>query len=198
LVVAWWTKPTSHSPETVFEPPSRIVEPAPLCPWRQPESDLPIFFPEATRFSRETKVLSGQRLQLQERLGRPATAEENALAVYRVFDNDTALGSVLTRRAKGENGAIEMVLAIDRDQTIRHLRLQRIREPDSIAQALQDPRWLGTFAGMNERSTWPLTNSIPGLPQEAQASGYAVVEGVRSLLVLMALADKQNGLIAHH
>src|SRR4051794_10976815 len=51
------------STETVFQPPSRLTEPGPVCPWREPESDLKTFFPDATHSEPVTLILSGKRLE---------------------------------------------------------------------------------------------------------------------------------------
>jgi hypothetical protein len=167
-----------------------------MCPWRNPEADLAAFFPGATRYEREVKILSGRRLELQEKLGRPLAPEENSLYIYRVFDNAGAVGTVATRRVRGENGAIEIVLAANPDQTIGGLRLQRIREPQ--AAALEDPNWLGAFHGKCVRDSLRLGTDLPDLPVGARASGQAIVEGTHSLLVLLADAEELPGRKEQH
>ena len=88
------------------------VEPAPLCPWREPERDLRRFFPGATGIHEELRILSHLRVTLRHDLGRPLTAEEMLLRPYRVVNGAESLGTVLVRRVKGEFGAIELVLAV--------------------------------------------------------------------------------------
>lgn len=168
------------------------IETAPLCPWREPESDLQIFFPGANHYETETRILSGLRLELAQRLDRTPTAEENALRVYRIHGEERPFGNILTRRVKGEFGAIEIVLAVADDGVVRGVRLQRSREPDAISAALQNAEWLSAFRGKLAESDWRLGSGIPDVPPEARLSAQAVAEGVRSLLVLLDTARASN------
>src|SRR3954468_6789964 len=88
--VAGWRFQDSHrSPEIPFETKNQPDAAAPMCPWREPSGDVKVFFPAATRYQVETRILSGFRLQLAERLGRAPTGDENALRVYRVYRQET-------------------------------------------------------------------------------------------------------------
>ncbi len=190
-VAGWRVNDSPVSSEVPFET-TKPQQAAPLCPWREPESDLALFFPDATHYELETRILSGLRLELAEHLGRTPTGDENALHIYRIFKDQTPLGAVLTGRAKGEHGAIELVLAVGTNGLTRALRLQRIREPEPIAAVLQNPDWLRAFADQRADSAWRLGRELPEAPAEARASAAAVVEGARSLLILLAAADGAN------
>jgi hypothetical protein len=160
-----------------------------------------LFFPAATRYETETRILSGMRAELEKRLGRTATGDENALRVYRVFENGALSGFVLTRRIKGEHGLIELVLAADPQRRVKGLRLQRLREPGTAVRILQDPAWRGSFVGKGEHSSWRLGEDIPGVLPEARSSAEAIVEGTRSLLVLLNISDQAGARVAvaeHH
>jgi len=187
-VAVWWN--SSSSPESLFEPQVRPPESAPLCPWREPASDLNQFFPHASDYEVETRILSGLRLELTQRLGRVPTGEENALHAWRIRQGKTTVGTVLTRRVKGEYGAIEIVLAVDSEGRVIGLRLQRLREPEAITRALQNPDWLRSFAGKREDSSWNLAGDILEVAPEARTSAQAVIEGARSLLILLAASDQ--------
>lgn len=189
LAIALWRN-SSSSLETLFDPKVRPPESAPLCPWREPASDVKLFFPNATRYEVETRILSGLRVELAERLGRIPTGDENALHVWRVYQGNMIVGSVLTHRVKGEHGAIEQVLAVGSDERVRRLRLQRLREPEPIARVLQNPEWLRSFEGRSADSSWKLGSDIPEVPTEARASAQAIVEGTRSLLILLAASNQ--------
>jgi hypothetical protein len=189
LSVALWLNGSSSGVKA-FDPKVRPPESAPLCPWRDPVSDLKQFFPEATRHAVETRILSGQRLELAERLGRMPTGDENALHVWRVYAGVSLVGSVLTRRVKGEYGVIELVLAVEANGSVRGVRLQRLREPENIAQVLQNPNWLRSFKGRRADSLWKLGEDIPGVPAEVCASAMAMIEGARSLLILLAAGEQ--------
>ena len=134
VVAVFWN--SSSSPEPLFDPQVRPPESGPLCPWREPASDLIQFFPNASHYEVETRILSGLRVELTERLGRAPTGDDNALHVWRIHQGKTTVGSVVIRRVKGEYGAIELVLAVDLEGRVIALRLQRLREPEAIARAL--------------------------------------------------------------
>jgi hypothetical protein len=192
LAVAAWRIRVSSASEPPFEPRIKPPQAAPLCPWRDPANDLKRFFPNATRYEPETGILSGRRLELAERLGRVPTGDENALHLYRCYEEQTLLGAVLTRRVKGAYGAIELVLAVGTNGQARGLRLQRLRESEPVAAALQNPDWLRSFDGQRSDSAWKLGRDIPEVAPEARASAEAIMEGARSLLVLLATSDESR------
>jgi len=200
LAFAGWQIARVSPSEKVFEGQAKPPQAGPLCPWRQPETDLKELFPSATRYEPETRILSGLRTELAQRLGRVPTGDENALHLYRVYGENSELGTVLTRRVKGEYGAIELVLATDPDGRVCGLHLQRLREPESITKALENPAWQHSFLGKSAESTWQTGEENLEVPVEAQHSAQAVAEGVRSLVILLAAADHAGagGLVAGH
>ena len=190
--IVWRSYESSSSSDLVFNPKLKPPQAGPLCPWREPETDLKLLFPNATRHEVETRILSGLRVELAERLGRAPTGDENALHVYRIYQDKTPLGNVVTRRVKGMYGAIELVLAVDANQRVSGLRLQRLREPESAASALQNPAWLRAFEGKHAGSSWKLGGDIPEVSAEARASAETIVEGARSLLILLAASEQSH------
>jgi hypothetical protein len=70
--------------------------------------------------------------------------------------------------------------------------LQRLREPEPIAAALQNPDWLRSFDGQRGESSWKLGRDISDVAPEARASAEAIVDGVRSLLILLATSDESH------
>jgi len=199
--LGWRIRESSLATEVLFEGRSRLPTAAPLCPWREPENDLRLLFPDATRYAVETHVLSGRRLELSERLGRTPTGDENALHVYRIYRDQTPLGAVLTRRVKGAFGGIELVLGVGADKKVRGLRLQRLREPETIASGLRNPEWLRAFHGKQAGSLWTSGRDLPEVTPEARPSAEAVIDGVRCSLILLAAAEQtgtNRNLAAHH
>lgn len=190
LAVYWQTERDEEL--TLFEPMVRHIEPAPLCPWREPEVDLRRVFPNANRRETETRILSGLRVELSKQLERPLNSEELALTLHRVYQDSRPLGAVLTRRVKGQHGAIEIALAVAEEGRVRDVWLQRLREPETIAAALQDDKWLRTFQGRSHKEGWEIDN-LGSLPEEAHISAQAIREGIRSLLVLLAAASETEG-----
>jgi hypothetical protein len=190
MAIIGWRTSNKFSSETFKEGGSKPPEAAPLCPWREPESDLQHFFPYATDYQKETRILSGLRLELASRLGRAPTGDENALRVNRVYRNGTMLGTILTRRVKGDYGAIELVLAVDTNRSVVGMRLQRLREPEVIEKALQNEAWQRAFVGKRAGDSWQIGNDLPEVPAMARHSPDAVAEGARDLLVLLTTADQ--------
>jgi hypothetical protein len=199
-VAGWRIHESSQLPEIPFEPGNRPPPPVPVCPWRDPTNDLKVFYPNASGYTAETRILSGLRLELAARLGRTPTGDENALRVYPVYQEKIPLGVVLTRRVKGEHGGIEIVAAVGTNQQICGVRLQRLREPASGAVALQKSEWLRSFEGKSAQDLWRLGKDIPDVPSEARVSAESIVEGVRDSLILLAAATQERGVAAtpHH
>lgn len=185
LALLWRARLPNSESAAPFEPPSRLVEAAPLCPWRDPAADLPRFFPGATGTKVETRLLSAAVPELTAALRRPPRPEELVLTLHQAFRGDEVAGTILTSRAKGENGSIELVLALEPGGSIRQLALQRLREPESVARALLEAGWLSRFQGRTAESGWD-TDDLAPLPAEARPSAAAIIEATRSLLVLLA------------
>ena len=92
-----------------------------LCPWRQPEADLRRFFPEVPVASADWKdatlILTHERSLLAHLLGREPTAQENALQIHRLYMHGRLKGIIVTRCIAGESGLIELVLAVEAEET---------------------------------------------------------------------------------
>ena len=196
LAVVWQVQTRMREPAVLFDPPVRPIESAPLCPWREPEMDLRTFFPEGASYITETRVLSGLRVELAKHLGRPPEPEENALTLHRIFAGSERIGFVLTRRVKGEHGAIELVMALNPNGEVLGVRLQRLREPEAIANQVQQGAWLARFRGRTHDRGWD-SDDTGSLPEEARASASAIREGVRSLLVLHAATEGVYSVLDH-
>ena len=190
----------TQTSELAFEPHSERIEAEPLCPWREPQRDLAEFFPTAVRYETETRVLSGCRTVLAERLGRPPTAGENVLCLYSILGPGSPLGRIVTGRVKGEYGAVELVVAVKASGELAGLRVQRWREPEAIVEALEQPEWLAAFRGKTAASKWDWETDWPRVVPAASATAKAMVAGVRSLLILLDVASQTNAApsIRHH
>lgn len=193
-----WLLRRQNQAEQIFEPPSPILEPAPLCPWREPEFDLQRFFPGATRWQTETRILSGQRVELAGRLGRQPYAEELSIQLHRIFHHAEEVGRILTRRVSGEHGSIELVLAVAPDGAVRGLRVQRWREPESVRKVLASPAWQEAFVGKRADDAFRPGEDLPSVPAEARKSAIAIAEGARSLLVLGDCAERASSVASPH
>jgi len=169
------------------------IEGAPMCPWRNPAADIAIWFPGATRSESEVRILSALRPELGRRLGRVPTAEENSLYLHPVFQGSRCVGEVAVRRVKGESGAVEIAVAFEPDGRIRAVRLQRSREPEAVAAAL-DEKWLAGFRGRTASDPRPSDDDLASVPESARITARAIADGIRSLLILRELAASPGAL----
>ena len=185
----------SHPPAPPLEThivPGKATEAPAMCPWRDPTGDRKRFFPDADGHTQESLILSSLRLKILKRLGPNSVLESNALYLYRVHHGKDERGTVLVRRAAGEFGAIEVVVAVDPSRRILGVRLQRHREPPEVAAALESPAWLGAFRGKMASDPLEIGNGLPVVPPSARKSVEAVARAVRSLLIEYDVAE------AHH
>lgn len=149
-----------------------------LCPWRNPDADLKQFFPLSTSHRESRLSVSGKQVELAKRLGRKPTGEENVQPVFHIFRGEQLLGSVTTRRVRGENGAIEMVLATDTKHNPIGLKIQRHREMEDLKKKF-------------ERLDFVQSCTIDSLASECCGTGNEAVvrEGVKTLRILLEEGD---------
>lgn len=156
-----------------------------LCGWQQPETDMHRFFSSATGYRDDFYGLAPQREEIARRLGRKPASDEGRLQVHRVLKDDTCVGTVLTRRLRGESGAMELVLAVDTQSRVVGAKVQRLREPDAVARQLQSPTWLAQWRGKTASSGWQLGKDIPMVTPEARPTAQTLLDGARSSLILL-------------
>ena len=63
LAALWRVLNPPESPQIVTS--RKLLEAAPMCPWRQPTSDMAAFFPGATGYHTETLILSSHLRELK-------------------------------------------------------------------------------------------------------------------------------------
>ncbi len=172
-----------------------IPQSSPPCPWRDAQTDMTNWFPGATRYYIADQILSGKRIELQKRLGRSLTADENRLHMYTVTSNSTEIGTVLTRRVKGKNGVVEIVLGLDPDKRISHFKIQRMREPQDVTDGLASLKLEEQLRGKDAASDFSEIKTESTVPDSAACASH-IVDGVRTLLVLHDAG--QSNLPHHH
>ncbi len=185
--------PLLDAPTNVPETHGERETAAGLCPWRNPNADLKQFFPTATGYRDENYALTRYRQEIGQLLGRAPTGAENILRVHRVLRGTQPLGVIVTQQVRGESGVIELVLAIDREGQVVGAKLQRLREPDEVADVLRSPRWLGAFRGETSRSAWRSGQDIPAVPASARVSADAILAGARSVLIRLDVGVNHAG-----
>ncbi len=164
-------------------------ETAGLCPWRNMHGDMQAFFPGSDTSIDQILVVTSQRAAITKRLGRTPTGDENTLRAYKVMRGQSFVGTVITRRIRGEYGLIELVLAVDaKSSVVRYARIQRLREPDPAASALQSDAWLRQFRGLTGDSNWQAVAHSPILPAQALTSAAAITDAARTALILLSTA----------
>jgi hypothetical protein len=163
-----------------------------MCPWRDPKADLHRFFPDASDYKLEALILSSVRLEVIKRLGPETPLESNALYIYRAYRGKEERGAFLVRRAAGEFGAIEVVVAIDTAGHVVGIHLQRHREPPEIAAALVSPAWLGAFKGKTAKDSLRVGGGLPSVPPASGKSAEAVARTVRALLIEYDVAESHH------
>ncbi len=160
---------------------------SPLCPWRDPQRDLPILFPPHTNYILETRILSSMTAPIRKRLGRHMNPDENPLRIFRVGESGSA-GAVLVTRVKGEDGAIEIVTGVTSRGTVQGVLIQSQREPDAVAQVITGSNFLASFVGRNASAPLRLGEDLPAVPALAHTSAQAIADGVRSELIVLSFA----------
>lgn len=164
-------------------------EVSPVCPWREPRRNLLALFPPATNYVTESRILSRMTVEVEQRLGRHLTADENPLRLHRVRHENQWPGSVLVTRVKGGHGGIEIVTGVETNGAVRGVLIQSQREPDAVARVITGSNFLAAFAGKDCTSPLRLGEDLPDVSAEARASAQAVADGVRSLLVVLSFAE---------
>lgn len=169
------------------------IEGAPMCPWRNAAADAQSWFSGATHSDAEVVILSALRGEFAQRMGRTATADENALYVHRVWKDRHWLGEVCVRRVKGSGGAVELAMGFDVHGRLIGVRVQRSREPQEIEADL-NPGWLAQFRDRHARDPLRVGQEISAVPERATFTAQAVADGVRGILVLRELGQLPQAL----
>jgi Na+-translocating ferredoxin:NAD+ oxidoreductase subunit G len=147
---------------------------ASLCVWVNPDRDIRNFFPGASDYSTEVRKYSkDQEDTIVKRLGAPLDPDESEFKFYRIKKQGRTVGTVLTHQARGKYGAVQTVVALDNDNRIIGVYVQRHREPANLNQE----SFLKQFKG--KTASDPLTvgrdiQAISGTEQSSQAVAFSV------------------------
>lgn len=163
--------------------------PSGLCPWRNPVSDMKAFFPSATSSREEFLALSRYTTEIERKIRRKPTGEETGVQIHRIFNGEEAIGAVAARRVKGESGAIEAVLAIDKSNRVVGVKIQRMREPEAVAKILKNQGYLDFFKGKTVESDWLCHCDQVEISPKALKSVDAVQGALHTLMVLLTIQD---------
>lgn len=189
LLVRFFLEPAK--PVTAITGVNSAPDVSPVCPWRDPQHDLPLLFPPATNYVLETRILSDLTTPIRTRLGRQMRPDENPLRIFRVSDSG-ATGSVLVTRVKGGHGAIEIVIGVTPGGTVQRVLIQSQREPEDVAGIITNAAFLNSLAGKNSTSSFTRAEALPALPEAARVSAQAIAAGVRDQLIVLSFAEQQH------
>ncbi len=162
-----------------------------LCPWREPEADRMMFFPDSTSAREETLILSHEQHAIEQKLGRTLSGDYNAIRINRILKGSSPLGVVITRRVRGESGVIELVLAVGNAGEVIRAKLQRMREPDIAASFLRSEKFMGSFRGKSVNSLWNESMISSEIPPQAKRSASGIIDSAHTALVLLEVGSKK-------
>jgi Na+-translocating ferredoxin:NAD+ oxidoreductase RnfG subunit len=147
---------------------------ASLCVWVNPDRDIRNFFPGASNYSTEVrKYTKEQEDAIVKRLGASLDPDESEFKFYRIKKQGQVVGMVLTHQARGKYGAVQTVVALDNDNKIIGVYIQRHREPANLNQE----SFLRQFKGKTAAD--PITvgkdiQAISGNEQSSEAVAFSV------------------------
>ncbi len=165
-----------------------------MVPWREPAKDMARFFPNASEYKLETVVLSRFRPEILRRMEPSYHMDSTAVYSYLILKNGSPVGRVIPRRISGIHGAIEIVVALDNNLTVRKVAIQRSREPENITNWLFADNFLSHYAGKDYQSDFDLTRMLSTTDSDAIKTAKVLSLGVKSIVVELTVALKN---IAH-
>ncbi len=164
----------------VFTAMAAVSAHAALCVWLNPERDIAAFFRGADGYTTETRRHTReQRRLIERRLGGPLDPDEVEFNFYRVRERGRMVGTVLTHQARGRYGAVQVVVALNKEGAVRGVRVQRDREPVNLNEA----GFLKQFEGKTARDPVQMGKDIKPIAGHERSSD-AVISSVRKLLVV--------------
>lgn len=146
-----------------------------------PGKRLSQVFPEAAKFtSRQVTLSPDQLARIEQALGERVESESRTPTVYPAFDKaGNKIGFVMFADQAGENGSIEVGVAVDAEGKVRHVTVLESREDRRLAK--QD--FLDQFQGKTVKDVLKLGADLTPVAGAEKAS-QAVATGVRKVLLI--------------
>lgn len=138
-------------------------------------------YPEAAKFTSRQAGLSAEQIgRIEQALGERMEAESRAPTFYPAFNKaGEKIGFVLFADQGGENGPIEMGVAVDPQGRVRHVVILSSREDKKISQ----PSFLDQFNGKSVKDSLKVGEDITPVAGSEKGS-QAVANGVRKALLI--------------
>ena len=192
--MGWWPKSTM-----TFRRVSRLVGPcllmlcwagtalADVCVWRDPERTMQRIFPTARDYKTITiKVTPATIVAIEKAIGAPLDASEKSEFNFYELTGKTGgkvqtLGTIMALAGKGEYGAIEVVIGIDKGGKVVSAYIQRARE--RTTKELQSASFLKQFVGKTKADGLEVGKDIQPPSAKAEPSSRVVASTIKKMLV---------------
>ncbi len=156
-----------------------------ICLWRFPDKDIKRLFPKATGYKTEiVNYNKEEKAGIEKELGIPLDADETQFNFYKILKDTTPIGLVLTHSAKGQYGAIEVVIGLNNQGEVIGVLIQRDREKKS--KELRSRKFLDQFLDKTAKSEFGDIKPIKG----AERATQAVILSVRKMLIVNEVLSK--------
>jgi len=138
-------------------------------------------FPDADRFtSRQVSLSADQISRIEQAIGERVEPENRVPTFYSALDKaGKKIGFVLFADQVGENGVIDMGVAVDTQGNVRYVVIFTSREDKRTSQ----PSFLDQFRGKSLKDPLKLGTDVTPVAGAEKAS-LAVVTGVRKALLI--------------
>ncbi len=164
-----------------------------VCIWRFPDKDIKTLFPQATGYKTEViTFIKAEQEKIEDQLGAKLDDDETKFNFYRIYNETSKIGLVLTHSVKGQYGVIEVVIGLQSkiDTLIKSpvyyvsgVLIQRDREVKS--KDLKSDKFLGQFIGTTVKNKFDKIKPVGG----AEKSSRAIAFSVKKLLIVQQVLD---------
>lgn len=167
---------------------------ADVCVWRDPERTMQKIFPQARDYRTVTVKMTPDRIaNIEKSLGAKLDdSEKNEFNFYRITGitngKPGTIGTIIALAGKGEYGAIEVVIGVDRDGKILGAYIQRSRE--RATSALESPKFLKQFVGKTKDSGFEVGKDITPVSPNAEQSSRVVAFVVRKMVIFYDVLER--------
>lgn len=167
---------------------------ADVCVWRDPERTMQKIFPHARDYKTVTVKMTPDRIaDIEKSLGAKLDdSEKNEFNFYRITGvtngKPGTIGTIIALAGKGEYGAIEVVIGVDREGKIQGAYIQRSRE--RATPALESPKFLKQFVGKTKDSGFEIGKDIDPISSNAEQSSRVVAFVVRKMVIFYDVLER--------
>ncbi|HOJ78480.1 MAG TPA: hypothetical protein PLZ08_10425 [Bacillota bacterium] len=151
-----------------------------LCVWRFPDRDIKEYFDADSYKTVIVDVPSAKKATIEKRLGAKLDPDENQFRFWPVYKKGVRAGTIGTHLAKGDYGAIEVVVALEHDPAGKNLKIRAVgiqRDREKARAALRSPQFLNQFIGKTSNDPLEIGKDIKqaeGAVKSSQAIAFSV------------------------